>query len=47
MTTGIFNASSYQEIATPPGKAIHHVSKAGISLSTEAPAHELRNPEGT
>jgi NAD(P)-dependent dehydrogenase (short-subunit alcohol dehydrogenase family) len=42
----IVNTGSKQGITTPPGDAAYNVSKAGVKVSTEALAHELRNIPG-
>lgn len=42
----IVNTGSKQGITCPPGDAAYNVSKAGVKVSTEALAHELRNIEG-
>lgn len=42
----IVNTGSKQGITCPPGNAAYNVSKAGVKVTTEALAHELRNIEG-
>jgi NAD(P)-dependent dehydrogenase (short-subunit alcohol dehydrogenase family) len=42
----IVNTGSKQGITCPPGDAAYNVSKAGVKVTTEALAHELRNIEG-
>lgn len=42
----VINTGSKQGITTPPGDPAYNVSKAGVKVTTEALAHELRNTEG-
>ncbi len=42
----IINTGSKQGITCPPGDTAYNVSKAGIKVTTEALAHELRNIGG-
>ncbi|SEQ81967.1 hypothetical protein SAMN05216548_10811 [Faunimonas pinastri] len=42
----IINTGSKQGITTPPGDTAYNVSKAGIKVTTEALAHDLRGIEG-
>ncbi len=42
----IISTGSKQGITCPPGDTAYNVSKAGVKVSTEALAHELRNIEG-
>jgi NAD(P)-dependent dehydrogenase (short-subunit alcohol dehydrogenase family) len=42
----IVNTGSKQGITTPPGQTAYNVSKAGVKVTTEALAHELRGVEG-
>lgn len=42
----VINTGSKQGITCPPGNAAYNVSKAGIKVTTEALAHELRNVAG-
>ena len=42
----IVNTGSKQGITCPPGDTAYNVSKAGVKVTTEALAHELRNFEG-
>jgi NAD(P)-dependent dehydrogenase (short-subunit alcohol dehydrogenase family) len=43
----VINTGSKQGITTPPGDTAYNVSKAGVKVTTEALAHELRNIEGS
>jgi len=42
----IINTGSKQGITCPPGNTAYNVSKAGVKVTTEALAHQLRNTEG-
>jgi short-subunit dehydrogenase len=44
--SAIVNTGSKQGITCPPGNTAYNVSKAGVKVTTEALAHELRNIEG-